>query len=1214
MEEVKVKYDDVLYYGSNTLFNSMHASYTAAHTRKRRVYNTRLRDQHFFHAVHSHVCIKNTPPLFLHHHQHSVNMVRPQRLAAIKSVHNAAGRLKDRKAATADSQPKSGSLARPTRKKVMTAQSRTEAIDSSSAMSEDEYEGESSNDDQEDDQSDNYQPTKKRKTNAGAQASKSKPKPSEKNKTAQPKRKRAPTAIGPSRTRKGGSKEDLNINTDNVLFNAIHGSDLRSTAQEWVSLYVEDMPKAMAQFLNFVLRACGSNEVIDETQATEVDNVVESLEAIQNTFKTTSNPSYPLISKAPAYRKFRRSTSQLIEYIFTAASEADLLDDEILIDTIIAWLGAMSTSKYRALRHTATALVLMMMGQIARLNKEAREKFEQLSKQKDIESVKNNPARHKAFMNQINSVNSTRKLLDAFHQELDEAVFIHRYRDSDPTIRADCMEELGRWMLICPEQFLKQNHLRYYAWEMSDENASVRMVVVQGLRAIYLRHPSSSALDTFTQRFLTRMIEIAVGDVDLNVRIAMINTLVHVDQTLEFDDDQARETLSRHIFDTEVKVRAVVARFFAHIVEERTTGASDETKVRCKQMASFLVQLRGEEDDDDENDLSSGVTKISRALESILAVPDSKYEWSSLIELLQLDHSAPTGRKRGGNSANAAAEEYRLEAKEEDILLECMVVMLRTAKAASDAQATTRKPADDEQEEEQHAVMTQQLMTALPKLLGKYKTESERVAKLLALLPHMNLASYLEYQQMAAYETLWDTVIDQFERHTETHVVNSATEAIASMVNTKALNAVNDEKLLLLRQSVISGLQEAVPSFEQLLGARNLHRDDIHRLSACTNRMKLMFRHVDLSQDIDESGEENTNGGIWDILLACTQRISLEKEGEGELMENAIVILGIYIIWKTNAIISMDEGPEKAAQAEALLTKRQAFLSSCERVLVVQTSDDNRAAQRQAFRHMLDVYIIYANLAAIDEERKRANAETVLNLPQSLQLSCASSVQDHLANFVARECERCTPREEEEEFESLQREEELSFIVSHYVGAIRLGIVDIRKSADILARYGQMGELYDACLRILIEAIREVGIQDQKPRTACAVLSDTLTKSQALNNPDEESNFINLSKLLSSCLVVRGAHLAILQSIDSKEVIKMHEDLINQTLRGEGQWTTLKALAQLVISLKPNEALRIQVNLNKVLEQIDQNSASESDQDALRTYEKRLVTLASKTL
>ncbi|PWN37847.1 STAG-domain-containing protein, partial [Meira miltonrushii] len=1048
-------------------------------------------------------------------------------------------------------------------------------------------------DDQEDDISDTYQPTKKRKTDTGAKATKSKSKPTEKNKTAQPKKKQASTAIGSSRTRKGGSKEDLAINTDNVLFNAILESDLRSTAQEWMALYVQDEPKAMSQFLTFVIRACGSNETIDEVQATDADSADERLEEIQSTFKKQSNPSYPLISKAPAYRKFRRSTSQLMEHIFTAASEADVLDDETLIDTIVAWLGAMTSSKYRAIRHTSTAIVLMMIGQIARLNKEAREKFEQLSKQKDAEGVKKNPARHKAFMDQINSVNKKRKKLDTYHQELDEAVFIHRYRDSDPTIRADCMEELGRWMLMCPEQFLKHNYLNYYWWEMSDENASVRMVVVQGLRAIYLRHPSSNALDLFTEKSLTRMIEIATGDVDLNVRIAMINTLLHVDQSMDLDDDEARETLARHIFDTEAKVRAVVARFFAHIVEERITDASDENRMRFKQMASFLVQLLGEEDD--ENDVAPGVTKVSRALESILAVPDCQYEWKSLIELLQLDHSAATGRKRGGNSANAAEEEYRLEAREEDVLLECM------------------EGADDEQEEEQHAAMTQQLMTALPKLFGKYKTESERVTKLLALLPHMNLASYLEYQQMAAYETLWDTVIDQFERHTETHVVNSAAEAIASMANTKALNAVNDEKLLLLRQSVISALQEAVPSFEQLLGNGNLQHDEIHRLSACTNRLKLLFRHVDLSQDIDESGEENANGGIWDILLACTQRISLEKEGEGELIENAIVILGVYIIWKTNAIVNMDEGPERAAQAEALLTKRQAFLSSCERVLEVQTYDDNLAAQRQAFRHMLDVYIIYANLAAIDEERKRANAEIALNLPQSLQLSCTASAQDHLANFVTKECERCAPREEEEdEFASLQREEELSFIVSHYVGAIRLGIVDIRKSADILARYGQMGELYDACLRILIEAIREVGIQDQKPRTACAILSDTLTKAQTFNNADEESNFINLAKLLSSCLVVRGPHLTILQSIDSKEVIKMHDDLVYQTLKIEGRWTTLKALAQLVISLKPNEALKIQVSLNKILEQIDQNSASESDQDALRTYEKRLVTLASK--
>lgn len=1154
-----------------------------------------------------------------------VSMVRPRRLAAIKGVQDAVGSLKrqhqQRKGDMGDSQPKSGSLARPTRKKAVSTQNRATVHSATRSENDqeeedDEDESESESDEDNEDEADEYQPTKKQKTNLGAKATKSKQRLTETNKPVQAKRKQNLPAIGPSRTRKGGgNKDDLDINSDNELFNAIQGSDLRSTAQDWMTLYVEDQPKALARYLNFVLRTCGSNESIDEAQAMDVDNAVEVLEAIQITFKTASNPSYPLLSKAPAFRKFRRSISQLMEHIFTAASEADVLDDETLIDTIVTWLGAMSTSKYRAFRHTATALVLMMMGQIARLNKEAREKFEQLSKQKDSENSKKNPSRYKALMDQINSVNMKRKLLDTFHQELEEAVFIHRYRDSDPTIRADCMEELGRWMLICPSQFLTGNYLRYFAWEMSDENASVRMVVVQGLRAIFLRHQSSNALENFTLRFLTRMMEIAVGDVDLNVRIAMINTLLHVDQTMGLDDEEARETLARHIFDTESKVRAVVARFFSHIVEKRITGAKDEDKMRFKQMASFILHLRGE--DDDEKDNTSSVTHISRALESILAIPECPFEWDSLIELLQMDHSASTGRRRGG--VINAREEYRLEAKEENILLECVQVMLRTAKESSIASITNRKPSDGEQEEVKHAQMTQQLMIALPNLFTKYKTEAGRITKVLALLPHMDIASYLEYQQMASYEILWDNVIDQFERHTEIYVVNSAAEAIASLANAKALNTVNEEKLFLLRQRIISAAQES-SSFEHLLEARNLQVEELHRLSACTNRLKLLFRHVNLCQDVDESGEENRNGGIWDILLACAQRISLDREEEGELIENAIVSLGLYIIWKTNAIVNMDEETEKAAQAEILLTKLQPFLSACQRILEAQSSDGNRAAQRQAFRHMLDVYIIYGNLAAIDEERKRANADTTLKLPPSLYLTCTTGLQDHLANFVARECERCRPREDEneegeDEFGTLEKEEELAFIVSHYVGAIRLGIIDIRKSADILAHYGQMGELYDACLRTLIEAIREVGIQDQKPRTACSTLSDTLIKAQTLNNANnDEANLIHLAKLLSSCLVVRGAHLTILQRIDSKELIKMHEDLINQILKGQVQWIILKALAQLVISFQPNEALKIQVGLNKILEQIDATSISESDQDAIRTYEKRLVTLASKTL
>lgn len=48
------------------------------------------------------------------------------------------------------------------------------------------------------------------------------------------------------------------------------------------------------------------------------------------------------------------------------------------------------------------------------------------------------------------------------------SVFVHRYRDADAGIRADCVREMGIWLKRHPAHFLEGNYLRYVGWVLSD--------------------------------------------------------------------------------------------------------------------------------------------------------------------------------------------------------------------------------------------------------------------------------------------------------------------------------------------------------------------------------------------------------------------------------------------------------------------------------------------------------------------------------------------------------------------------------------------------------------------------------------------------------------------------------------------------------------------------------------------------------------------------
>lgn len=117
---------------------------------------------------------------------------------------------------------------------------------------------------------------------------------------------------------------------------------------------------------------------------------------------------------------------------------------------------------------------------------------------------------------------------------------------------------------------------------------------------------------------------------------------------------------------------------------------------------------------------------------------------------------------------------------------------------------------------------------------------------------------------------------------------------------------------------------------------------------------------------------------------------------------------------------------------------------------------------------------------------------------------------------------------------------------------------------------------------------------------------------------------INLSKLLSSCLVVRGAQLAITHTINATAVVAMHERALawvtehvkDAAAESESAHALvlLKALANLLVSVDARDALAIKASMDRALARhgIEVPAAGRA-WDPLRAYEKRLVTIASKS-
>jgi cohesin complex subunit SA-1/2 len=1065
-------------------------------------------------------------------------------------------------------------------------------------------------------------------------------------------------------------------------------TDLQTTAQEWVEEYQENDGKALAELINFVFRSSGCNATIDDVQVLDHDSIADTLDAIQESLKKESMPSYPLISRAANFRRFRRRLSDFMEKLFVSVDEADVVYDETMMETVTAWISAMSSSAFRSLRHTSTFVALLMVEQVNRMTRDNRAEINAAVKSREaerIKGVKANKIQVKVLDAKVKEANQVKKQLDGFQQELMDTVFIHRYRDSDASIRADCIGELGRWMKIYSDQYLSTSYFRYFGWVLSDQSEVVRLVAIKSLSGLYSKHEYEGPIQQFTQRFLPRITEMAVGDIDTSVRIAAISTLTSIDQQEPLEDEQS-DTISSHIFDVEARIRAAVAhfikqRFDEDLVEAEADGEETEVhKLRWKLLAQTLIKLSAKLDEDSSVDKSSADTvetfgegtasRTSLAVGAICDVDDKLQDWSALIELLLYDHSntsggTPKGRKRGAASRKDAEappnEDYRLEGDEETVLLESVGVLLDRLQGQH---LTSAKAQEGSKEGEGYSAMTRHLIPVMSRLFKKYKTELNRIVEVLGIARRLQMDTFVEYQQVGAFESLWDDVVDQYVRHVEDGILGNAVLVMVALNGLTAMGNINKSKITYLKETVIQGLLESTEDIN--LETDDLEEEQLHKLTSSASRIKHLIRSMDLAPEMQavEQGEEeeaSPAASAFDVLLACAKRGNKGAVEEEKLVSSSIVVLILYIMWSTRSLREMPSGEERDTATAALVERRAKVLEMSNNLLEGESGEILQNVKSDAFRQVLDLHIFFASVYASGVgNAEEGEEEASLLLP--LRLKCDTTTQARLASFVESQLasytresssmEESSQEVDEDEdgdgtlvvkgkaatadestrpsLKTLQRQMDFVSGISHFIGAIRLGIIQVQYSTSLLSKFGRLGHIYDACLRVLVETIREVGISEAKPERACNVVLDSLLQAHSLFSNDEdaihEASLINLAKMLSSSLVVRGAQLAILKKVEGRAVVNMHNrgiKVIFEKLEKdpdadlETQQKTLslfKAWSQLLVSLEPREAITVKKDMDRMMDEYNiQVPLTAKTWDALRQYEKRLVTIASKS-
>lgn len=822
------------------------------------------------------------------------------------------------------------------------------------------------------------------------------------------------------------------------------GHTLNDVASEWLKSFEESESQAVADLVNFVLKSAGCDLKVTDHDIEDPDNCTDKLEDIQGEFQAVSYlafthsfylhilrlmkhqhdiSDYPIIAKGKATLSFKDSVTGFYHALIKAIYNSGLLFDSIaLIENIQIWLSAMSAAQNRPFRHTATVVSLSIItslcevgAELAEISATALRHSETQRKQKKI-----NKSRVSDLQQEAKQAKANQETLDTLIRDWFDTIYIHRYRDVDPHIRVDCAKAMGDWIMTYPEIFFDGSHLRYLGWILSDPNHATRLEVVKQMQRFYRDKNRLSGLKTFTERFRSRMVEMATRDAEPSVRAAAVELLdlLREGGLLEPDDIDA---VGRLIFDAEPRVRKAVVGFFAESiadafeakiedlggqesVEEALGDADDSPDHPSLKWLKFKCLAQGlEAYDSIDGDLPPNIQRgpgqdnfllhaasveshFMVAAETLFDQIDEVREWEAIAGYLLYDSSGEASGGAAGDAGTQLRQELRLGEKEEVILLEVLNASVKQAVAKlvdSNLDKKTKKTKKQREEisdlQEQTA---RQLTNLIPRLLKKFGESPQTATTVLRLERVVSLDAFHEFRQdSSTYADLLDDINKQFMTHGNEELLAEAGRALLRAKGYHELNDTTDEKIEGLWDDTVNTFLTIVrgKKVEVRGSMSNTVLDGLVKTVLRLERLASISKPIEFLETMPTRSSAKFSDSTQlscpiDTLISLVQRaetISGKRESpETAVLEDSLAIhasrtVMFYFMWRVPALIASLKSSAGIDDDEldTLAGRRDSYVNALTQVLKNRHATDELVCSIAG--QLLDAYLIMGTLRRV---------------------------------------------------------------------------------------------------------------------------------------------------------------------------------------------------------------------------------------------------------
>ncbi|KAK3711964.1 cohesin complex subunit [Vermiconidia calcicola] len=768
---------------------------------------------------------------------------------------------------------------------------------------------------------------------------------------------------------------------------------METITAQWLRDFDAHESHGLADVVTFVLKCAGCNSTVTDYDVEDPDGATNRLIDLQDEYQATDPTDYPLVGKGKAGAAFKEDMASFLNTLIkTIAAKGVLYSNATLIENVEVWFSTMSSAANRAFRHTATVASLSVMTALCEVAAERANEVAATRRQADTERRRPNfnRGRVRQLDQKVRDAGQAQDFIEIQLKDWFDTVFIHRYRDIDPVIRRECASALGDWITILPSVYFDGQHLRYLGWVLSDSVAATRAEVIKQLHRLYKEGNKIGGLETFTERFRSRLVEIGTRDAESNVRSAGIELLdlLRENGLLEPDDVDA---VGRLVYDSDVRARKALAKFFAENVADLFNSKIDDLGglesleetlpevgegnfetprlewLKFKALAETMVAY------DTDDSLPSQVernrgdgsltlhaaateSRYTLAADALYDKLDEMKDWQALSGYLLFDHSFGRANGVANDPLSQLKHEAVLTEKEEFILLELVSSSVKRRlrdiqeKSTSTKSKLTKKQKElltDEQEE-----AARHLASLIPKLLKKFGDVPNTAAAVLRMERVLSMHSlHVLHEDATTYGALLDDVRKQFMSHGSDEVLDPASKAIQHAKSYMELDDLTDEKLATLWEDVVNNLVELISP--ETITVRGTYQTD--ELGGLSNNLLRIIRLSQVSNCIpaleDSNVASNTEAGVEyhaaiDYIVALIERAIPSKSPTADLedaaLEDEVAARAAeaalrYLQWNISLIIQTvtsgvsTEMPYE--ELEALAKRRDAFVTNVHSVL-----------------------------------------------------------------------------------------------------------------------------------------------------------------------------------------------------------------------------------------------------------------------------------------